>query len=99
MKLVINFIDGDTLEINDSTVVNGYVADHRTNQEFDLKKVFSNSFNASHTTEASMVATAIPQIGYASLIHEVDWISIGQEPEFATLYKTSSIKSISRKLL
>ena len=61
--------------------------------------MFSNSFNAVHTNESSMVATSTPQLGYASLINEADWITIGKNTDFATFYKTSSIKSISRKLI
>lgn len=99
MKLVITFIDGEQLELCDSSIINGYINVHELNKEYKLKKIFSNSFNAIHTNESSMIATSTPQIGYASLIDEADWITIGTDTDFATFYKTSSIKSISRKLL
>ncbi|MCM3512577.1 MULTISPECIES: hypothetical protein [Carnobacterium] len=99
MKLVITFIDGEQLELCDSSIINGYINVHELNKEYELKKIFSNSFNAIHTNESSMIATSTPQIGYASLIDEADWITIGTDTDFATFYKTSSIKSISRKLL
>ena len=99
MKLVITFIDGEQLELCDSSIINGYINIHEPNKEYELKKIFSNSFNAIHTNESSMIATSTPQIGYASLIDEADWITIGTDTDFATFYKTSSIKSISRKLL
>lgn len=99
MKLVITFIDGEQLEINDSSIINGYVNIHKPNKNYELKKTFSNSFNAHHTDEISLIATSTPQLGYASLIAEADWISIGTDIDFSTFYKTSSIKSISRKLL
>lgn len=99
MKLVITFIDGEQLELTSSSIINGYINSHKPNKNYELKKVYSNSFNAIHTNEDSLIATSTPQLGYASLINEADWISIGEDNNFATFYKTSSIKSISRKLM
>ena len=99
MKLVITFIYGEQLELNSSSIINGYVNSHKPDKNYELKRIFSNSFDATHTNESSKIATITPQLGYASLINEADWISIGKDPDFATYYKTSSIKSISRKLM
>ncbi|MER2226138.1 MAG: hypothetical protein ABS916_03695 [Carnobacterium sp.] len=99
MKLVITFIDGEQLELTSSSIINGYINSHKPDKNYELKRVFSNSFDAIHTNESSQIATITPQLGYASLINETDWISIGKDTHFATFYKTSSIKSISRKLM
>lgn len=99
MKLVITFINGEELELVDSSILNGYVNIHKQNKKIGLEKIFSNSFDGLHTNVFSLIATSTPQLGYASLISESDWITVGKNSEFATFYKTSSIKSISRKLM
>ncbi|AEB29812.1 hypothetical protein CAR_c11200 [Carnobacterium sp. 17-4] len=99
MKLVITFIDGEELELIESSILNGYVTTHKQNKKNGLEKIFSNSFDGLHTNVFSLIATSTPQLGYASLISEADWITVGKNSEFATFYKTSSIKSISRKLM
>ncbi|MDN5371488.1 MAG: hypothetical protein PWR19_534 [Carnobacterium sp.] len=99
MKLIITFLDGEKLELCDSSIINGYINIEQPDKEFKLEKIFSTSFDAGYTNEASLVATKTPQLGYASLINEVEWISVGSNTDFSTFYKTTSIKSISRKLL
>lgn len=99
MKLVITFIDGEQLELVSSSILNGYVNVHKQNKKNGFEKMFSNSFDGLHTNVFSLIATSTPQLGYASLINEADWITVGKDSEFATFYKTSSIKSIARKLL
>lgn len=99
MKIVISFIDGNQLELCDSSIINGYVNINKETNKYELKKVFSTSFIALHTKVTTLLNENIPQLGYAGLINEMDWISIGVNTDFATFYKTSSIKSISRKLI
>ena len=99
MKIVISFVDGNQLELCDSSIINGYVNINKETNKYELKKAFSTSFMELHNKVTSLLNYNVPQLGYAGLINEMDWISIGDNTDFSTFYKTSSIKSISRKLM
>lgn len=41
--------------------------------------MFSNSFDGLHTNVFSLIAISTLQLGYASLINEADWITVGKD--------------------
>ncbi|WP_269544478.1 hypothetical protein [Carnobacterium pleistocenium] len=41
--------------------------------------MFSNSFDGLHTDVFSLIAISTLQLGYASLINEADWITVGKD--------------------
>lgn len=91
--VLITFLDGQTIQINEDTILNGYKA---TDGEYYLEQLYSNSINGklSFNKEASAFSTAIPMVGIAGFIGSVDYFSIGLDTENNVLYKATSVKSI-----
>ncbi|MDM5283794.1 MULTISPECIES: hypothetical protein [Peribacillus] len=95
--VLITLIDGQTLEINEDTVLNGYKATAAdSDTEFYLNQLYSNSINGklSFNKEASALNTAIPMVGIAGFIGSVDYFSIGLDTDNAVLYKATAVKSV-----
>ncbi|WP_413299708.1 hypothetical protein AA0X95_16590 [Bacillus sp. 1P10SD] len=95
--VLITFLDGQSIVINEDTILNGYKAtagDSKT--EYYLENLYSNSINGrlSFNGEPSSLSTAIPMVGIAGFIGTVDYFSIGRDTENNVLYKATSVKSI-----
>jgi hypothetical protein len=89
--VIVSFLNDQTLHIKKDTILNGYkVTSDDSKKEYYLEKVYSNSING----EASRLSTVNPMIGIAGFIGTVDYFSVGNDPDNAILFKSSSIKSI-----
>ncbi|MGV2487598.1 UNVERIFIED_CONTAM: hypothetical protein FOS07_27225 [Bacillus mycoides] len=91
--VLITFLDGKTIQINEDTVLNGYKA---TDGAFYLENLYSNSINGklSSNGEPSNLSTVNPMVGIAEFIGTVNYFSIGHDTENAVLYKATSVKSV-----
>lgn len=92
--VIVSFLNDQTLYIKKDTILNGYkVISDDSKKEYSLEKVDSNSVNG----EALRLSTVNPVITIAGFIGTVDYFSVGNNPENAILFKSTAIKSISKK--
>lgn len=91
--VVINFLDGTHLVIEKGTVLNGY-KNNKSDEEFYLSNVFSDSIDGRLSKEASKLSTVNPQIGILGFILSVDCFSAGLDTENNVVYLSSAVKSV-----
>lgn len=92
--VLINFIDGEHIEVFEDTILNGYRKTKDDGSEFYLANVYSNSIDSQLSKEASRLSTVNPKIGISGFLLSVDCFSLGLDTENNVLYFTSSIKSV-----
>jgi hypothetical protein len=95
--VTVTFLDGQTLNIEEGTILNGYKATAGdSNVEYYLENTYSNSINGdlSSNGEPSSLSTVNPMVGIAGFIGTVDYFSVGHDTENNILYKSSSVKSV-----
>lgn len=104
----ITFLDGSKITIENETVINGYMNDSDVTKgtenedtepkipekEFYIRQFYSNSIDGSEGKEASLLATSDFKIGIMGFVLSVDCFSIGRDTRNATLYRSSSVRSV-----
>lgn len=95
--VVINFLDGTHLFIEKDTVLNGY-KNNKSDEEFYLSNVFSDSIDGHLSKEASKLSTVNPQIGILGFILSVDCFSVGYDTENNIVYLSTAVKSVENFL-
>lgn len=96
--VVINFLDGDKIEIHDDTLLVGINNAPRTDKPnerlFYLQQKYVGNLQGDLEKEGSALATMDERLGIGGFLLSHDMFSIGDGPG-ETMYFTSSIKSIS----
>lgn len=92
--VIINFLDGESIEIYEDTVLNGYNKSPDDGKEFYLSNVYTDSINGQFSKEGSRLSTVNPKIGIIGFILSVDCFSIGFNTEDNIVYLSSAVKSV-----
>jgi len=92
--VIINFIDGESIEIFEDTVLNGYNKAPDDGKEFYLNNVYSDSVNGQFSKEGSRLSTVNPKIGILGFILSVDCFSVGHDTINNVVYLSSAVKSV-----
>lgn len=96
--VVINFLDGDKIEIHEDTLLIGVNNAPRTDKPneniFYLQQSYMGNLQGDFEKEGSALATSDERLGIGGFLLSHDMFSIGDGPD-KTMYFTSAIKSIS----
>ncbi|MEK5008818.1 hypothetical protein MHI11_16830 [Bacillus sp. FSL K6-3312] len=96
--IVINFLDGDKIEIHQDTLLVGINNSPRTDKPneniFYLQKEYIGNLQGDFEKEGSALSTSDERLGIGGFLLSHDMFSIGDGSD-KTMYFTSAIKSIS----
>lgn len=96
--VVINFLDGDKIEIDENTLLIGINNASRTDKPneniFYLQQMYMGNLQGDFEKDGSALATSDERLGIGGFLLSHDLFSIGDGID-KTIYFTSAIKSIS----
>ncbi|WP_282067015.1 hypothetical protein [Bacillus pumilus] len=96
--VVINFLDGDKIEIDENTLLIGINNASRTDKPneniFYLQQMYMGNLQGDFEKDGSALATSDERLGIGGFLLSHDLFSIGDGLD-KTIYFTSAIKSIS----
>lgn len=87
----IKYSSGKTISFDEDQIIHG-ITKINTDDMFYLQRIFEDSYSGLLSEKGSAIATVDPYLGIGGLLAQIDYFRIGKDE---TLYKTSSIESIT----